>query len=407
MKQPRFMACIAGLLLLGMGSSAHAAKIERSAAGLLVPDQYIVVLKPQADRTPVRSVAQSLVARVGGGEVLQVYDHAMRGFAVRLPAAAIDALAANPLVQRVEQDQLMYLVDTQTSAPYNLDRADQHELPLSGTYSYPSNAGSGVHIYVIDTGIRASHVDFAGRVQPGQNFAPNSDGGLLCSVLGIRCPTPIPTDTTDCNGHGTHVSGTAMGTTYGIAKQSVVHPVRVFSCKGSTATSTIIAGVDWVTGNRVLPAVANMSLGGSASQTLDDAVSAMIASGVVAVVAAGNDSTNACNQSPARLPAAITVGATTNTDARASYSNFGTCLDVFAPGSNVVSASYQSDTGTATLSGTSMASPLVAGVVARFLTTNTSATAAQAEAEITSTATVGVVTNPGTGSPNLLVYVAP
>jgi subtilisin family serine protease len=262
-----------------------------------------------------------------------------------------------------------------------------------------------VHVYVIDTGLRASHTDFAGRVGAGRNFAPNRST-LLCTLLGLGCPAPVPTDTTDCNGHGTHVSGTAVGSTYGAAKGAIVHPVRVFSCGGTTATSTIIAGVDWVTANRQLPAVANLSLGGGVSDTLDQAVQAMIGSGVVAVVAAGNDNADACNSSPARLPAAITVGATTSTDARASYSNYGGCLDVFAPGSNVVSASYQNDTGTSTLSGTSMASPLVAGIVARYLATS-AASAAQAEAALVAASTPNVVTSAGAGSPNRLVYAAP
>jgi subtilisin family serine protease len=223
---------------------------------------------------------------------------------------------------------------------------------------------------------------------------------LLCTLLGINCPVPDPNTTTDCNGHGTHVSGTA----YGIAKKALIRPVRVFSCSGTTSTSLIIAGVDWVTANRVLPAVANMSVSGAASTTLDDAVSALITSGVPVVVAAGNDNTNACNSSPSRVPAAITVGATTSTDARTSYSNYGTCLDLFAPGDKIVSASYQNDTGSATLSGTSMATPLVVGVVARYLTTVPSATPAQAVSAITAAATTNVVTGPGTGSPNRLAY---
>lgn len=400
--------------LAALAAGLVAAVTQAQAAALLVPegkrviaDQYIVVLKPEAAQAPVRKLALNLIGNVGGGELLQVYDHALKGFAVRLPEIAAQTLAASRLVDHIEQDQMMELVDTQTGAGYNLDRTDQHALPLSGTYSYPASAGSGVNVYVIDTGLRATHSDFSGRVGNGRNFAPNSNGGLLCSLLGINCPVPDPANTSDCNGHGTHVSGTALGTTYGIAKQSLIHPVRVFSCSGSTATSTIIAGVDWVTGNRVLPAVANMSLGGAASGTLDDAVDSLILSGVAVVVAAGNDNADACNSSPARLPAAITVGATTSTDARASYSNYGSCLDLFAPGDKIVSASYQSDTGSATLSGTSMASPLVAGVVARYLTTTPGATPAQAASAITAAATTNVVTSPGTGSPNRLAYASP
>ncbi|MDB5972420.1 MAG: family peptidase [Hydrocarboniphaga sp.] len=407
MNKKSWLATLAAGVVAAVSMQAHAAALVIPEGNRVIADQYIVVLKPDATSAPVRKLALTLVGNVGGGELLQVYDHALKGFAVRLPEIAAQSLAANRLVERIEQDQMMDLVDTQTGAGYNLDRTDQHPLPLSGTYSYPSNAGSGVNVYVIDTGLRSTHTDFSGRVGNGHNFAPNTNGGLLCSLLGVNCPVPDPNNTSDCNGHGTHVSGTAVGTTYGIAKRSLIHPVRVFSCSGSTATSTIVAGVDWVVANRTLPAVANMSLGGAASTTLDDAVSSLINSGVTVVVAAGNDNADACNSSPARLPAAITVGATTSTDARASYSNYGTCLDLFAPGDQIVSASYQSDTGSATLSGTSMASPLVAGVVARYLTTTPGATPAQVAAAITAAATSSVVTNPGTGSPNRLAYASP
>lgn len=394
-------------LAAALVTEAQAAQIVVPRGNGVIADQYIVTLKADPARTPVRNLALRLVGNVGGGELLQVYSHALDGFAVRLPAIAAQALANSPLIASIEQDQMLDLVDTQTNAGYNLDRSDQRALPLSGDYSYPGNAGSGVHVYVIDTGLRSTHTDFAGRVGAGRNFAPNSNGSLLCVLLGLGCPVPDPSNTSDCNGHGTHVSGTAAGTQYGISKQSLVHPVRVFSCSGSTATSTIIAGVDWVTANRQLPAVANLSLGGGASTTLDSAVSSLIASGVAVVVAAGNDNADACSSSPARVPAAITVGATTRTDARASYSNYGSCLDVFAPGDQIVSASYQNDTGSATLSGTSMASPLVAGVVARYLATTPGATPAQAASALIAAATPNVVTSPGTGSPNRLAYTAP
>jgi subtilisin family serine protease len=386
--------------------AAHAG----GAAGLLIPDQYIVVLKSQTLPGPgaVRPVAQTLLGRVGGGELLQVYGHAINGFAVRIPAIAAAALAQNPLVASVEQDQTMRLVETQFNPPsYGLDRIDQHSLPLDRTYSFPAGTGSGAHVYVIDTGLRASHTDFAGRVGNGRNFAANSNGSVLCQLLGIGCPVPEPSNTNDCNGHGTHVSGTAAGTSFGVAKGATVHPVRVFSCSGSTATSTIIAGVDWVSGNRIAPAVANMSLGGAASATLDNAVRNLIAQGVSVVIAAGNSNADACNSSPGRVAEGITVAATDSADARASFSDFGSCVDVFAPGVNIVSASYQSDTGSATLSGTSMSSPHVTGAVARYVAVNQSATAAQVQSALTAAATPGVVGNPGTGTPNRLLYVNP
>lgn len=392
---------------LAVASAATSAPLNIPEGNRVIADQYIVVLKPEAARTPVRNIALGLVGNVGGGELLQVYDRALKGFAVRLPEIAARALANHRSVAYIEQDQFLELVDTQTNAGYNLDRADQVTLPLSGTYSYPANAGVGAHVYVVDTGLRSTHVEFAGRIGAGRNFAPNSSGGLLCSLLGINCPVADPTNTSDCNGHGTHVSGTAMGTSYGIAKKALIHPVRVFGCANSTSTSTIIAGVDWITANRILPAVANMSLGGGASTALDTAVTNLINSGVTVVVAAGNENADACGSSPARVPAAITVGATTRTDARASYSNFGTCLDVFAPGDQVVSASFQSDTGTSTLSGTSMASPLVAGIVARYLAVTPGATPAQNASTLIGSATPNLVTNPGAGSPNRLAYIAP
>lgn len=367
--------------------------------------QYIVVLNETADG-PVLNLADRLIASVGGGELLHVYDAALDGFAVKLPAIAARALERSPLVARVEQDTLMQLNATQFNVPsYGLDRVDQ-VTGLDGNYDYPNAAGAGAHVYIIDTGINSSHVDFAGRLGEGRNFASNG-GGLLCSLLGIGCPAPEPGNVEDCNGHGTHVAGTAAGTEYGIAKSATIHAVRVFSCAGTTATSTIIAGVDWVAQNAVAPAVANLSLGGGASQTLDDAVQGMINAGVTAVVAAGNDNTDACSQSPARLPAAITVGSTTDTDARSSFSNFGTCVDLFAPGSNIVSASSSNDTGSTTLSGTSMASPHVAGGVARYLSVNPSATPADAAAALLTIATPGQVSSAGSGSPNLLMYLDP
>jgi subtilisin family serine protease len=384
--------------------------IGAAQAGPLISDQYIVVLKsPQLPGvSSVLPVAQNLLGRVGGGELLHVYGSALNGFAIRVPAIAAQALAANPLVASVEQDQTFRLVATQFNPPYGLDRIDQRDLPLSTTYTY-AGMGASAHVYDIDTGLRASHTDFAGRVGNGRNFAANSTGSILCQLLGIGCPAPDPNNTNDCNGHGTHTAGTAVGTTFGVAKGAIIHPVRVFGCGNSTATSTIIAGVDWVSANRVAGrSVANMSLGGGASAALDTAVTNLINQGVTVAIAAGNESgADACGSSPARVAAGITVGATTSTDARASFSNIGTCLDLFAPGNAVVSASSTSDTGSVSLSGTSMSAPHVAGAAARYLAANPNASPASVQSALIAASTPNKVTNAGAGSPNRLLYVDP
>ncbi|HSW15209.1 MAG TPA: S8 family peptidase [Solimonas sp.] len=403
------------LLLCAVAGASHSQALPKEPAALqglaggLIPEQYIVELAPaEATAGPVRQAALRLIAGVGGGELRQVYSHALKGFSVRLPAVAAEALARHPGVRRIEQDRTMFLSETQFDPPsWGLDRTDQVVLPLDHEYDYPANAGQGVHVYVIDTGLRAAHVDFAGRVIPGKNFAPNGNAGLLCTLLGVGCPPTNPDDTADCNGHGTHVSGTAVGSSYGVAKRAMLHPVRVFGCGNSTSTSTIIAGVDWAAGNADLPAVANLSLGGGASEALDTAINGLINAGVTVVVAAGNENANACNGSPSRVPRAITVGATTNTDARASYSNFGSCLDLFAPGSSIVSAAYNSDTGSATLSGTSMASPHVAGAAARYLTVDGGADAVAVDAALKAAASSGLVGGPGSGSSNRLLRLDP
>ena len=379
-----------------------------SAAGRLIPDQYIVVLKERtaqerSARLSVLSRAQTVLAQVGGGRIGHVYQDALSGFSVRMSAAQASALRKVPGVAYVEADREMHAIDTQGNATWGLDRSDQRDLPLNGTYIYPTQAGAGVHVYVIDTGLNASHSEFSGRIGGGQNFAPNNGGGL-CGLLGIGCKTD-PLNTTDCNGHGTHVTGTAAGTLYGVAKKATVHAVRVLGCNGSGATSGVIAGVDWVAARRVLPAVANMSLGGGASTALDTAVNNAIAAGVTFAVAAGNDNANACNSSPARTPAALTVGATTISDGRASFSNFGTCVDLFAPGNGITSAWTGSSTATNTISGTSMASPHVAGAAALVLGANNSLPPSGVASALVNASTPGKVTNPGAGSPNRLLFV--
>jgi hypothetical protein len=284
----------------------------------------------------------------------------------------------------------VHIMDTQANPPWGLDRIDQRALPLSASYTYP-NTAPNVHAYIIDTGIRFSHSQFGGRAASGFDAV---DGGSA----------------DDCNGHGTHVAGTVGGSTYGVAKQVSLVGVRVLNCQGSGTNAQVVGGIDWVTANAVKPAVANMSLGGGANTAIDNAVSGSISSGVTYAIAAGNgdifgNRQNACNYSPARVAAAITVGATQSNDAAASFSNYGTCVDILAPGVSILSSWYTNDTATNTISGTSMATPHVAGAAALVLSANPGWSNLQVRDYLVNNATPNVVTNPGTGTPNRLLYV--
>ncbi|MEV4117467.1 S8 family serine peptidase [Micromonospora sp. NPDC049645] len=382
---------VAAVTMLAVGTPALAAEpvgVVRAAGGATaVPDSYIVVLKDSAvARDRVGDTAKRLSGR-HGGTVARTYGAALRGFEVKVSANAAARIAADPAVAYVEQNHTVSISGTQANPPsWGLDRIDQRNLPLDSSYTYP-NTASNVHAYIIDTGIRFSHNDFGGRATSGYDAV---DGGSA----------------DDCNGHGTHVAGTVGGSAYGVAKAVQLVGVRVLNCSGSGTNAGVIAGVDWVTANAIKPAVANMSLGGGANSSLDNAVRNSIASGVTYGLAAGNDNgANACNTSPARTTEAITVGSTTSSDARSSFSNVGTCLDIFAPGSSITSAWYTSNTATNTISGTSMATPHVVGAAALVASANPSWTPAQVRNQLVANATPNVVGNPGSGSPNLLLYV--
>lgn len=355
----------------------------------IIKNQYIVILNKDAD--PSNDFAKN-IAKQHGGKVLQTYDTVLKGFAVYLPEAAgtafVEAMKKNPNVVSVENDTIMKIdATTQSNPDWGLDRIDQKALPLNSAYSY-LQTGSGTTAYIVDTGILSTHQQFSGRVLSGYTAISDGNG------------------TTDCNGHGTHVAGTVGGSTYGVAKNVSLVPIRILGCDGSGASSNVIAGLDWILKNGKKPAVVNMSLGGGASTSLDSAVENLFNNGYVMVVAAGNSNTDACSSSPARVSKAITVAATDNTDTRASYSNYGSCVDIFAPGSQINSSWIGNNTATKILNGTSMATPHVVGVVAEMLQSTPTATPQTISTNLLNQASSNVVKNPS-GSPNRLLYKSP
>ena len=362
-----------------------AASVASLAAGRpdVIPGQYIVVFRDSVSDAP--GLARRLTA-AHGGELKFTYAAALKGFAARLPDQAVAALERNPRVAYVEPDAVARAEGVQAApGSWGLDRIDQRSLPLDHSYGYAST-GAGVSVYILDTGIRASHVEFGGRVSGG--FTAINDGR----------------GTDDCDGHGTHVAGIVGGTAYGVAKAVTLYSVRVLDCTGSGSNSGIIAGIDWVTQNRVLPTVANMSMTGSKSSTVNSAVQNSIKAGVVYTIAAGNSGADACNYSPASTPEALTVGASWNGDGRSGYSNFGPCLDLFAPGSAIRSANHLDDTSSVIRGGTSMAAPHAAGVAALYLSANPTASPAQVASAIVRAATPNVLSDVPSGTPNLLLH---
>ena len=337
--------------------------------------------------SPQIEAEAEFLSSVYGGKVSGVYATALKGYTAAMSPEEAENLSRDERVLFVEEDSEISISATQANAPWNLDRVDQRSMPLDTNYEY-SGSGSGAHVYVLDTGIRVSHQEFGGRASVAWDALADGQNGL------------------DCNGHGTHVAGTVAGATYGAAKNTRVYSVRVLQCNGFGQISDLIRGIDWITANRSNPAVANISITApGTSPSLEAAVTNSVTSGVVFTIAAGNSQWNACDYTPARTPAAITVAATAEADDRALYSNWGPCVDLFAPGNAVTSAGSGSDSATRVLSGTSMSAPLVAGIAAIYRAANPSASAATVAQAISTATTNGVVTNiDGTASPNKLLY---
>lgn len=354
-----------------------------------IPGEYVVVFKNQGQSIAANNRSASALAAKHGGRVKHSFGSAIDGYAAKMSEAQALAVAADPAVQRVEQAYRVEIADEQVNpGSWGLDRVDQQDLPLNQRYRYPSTAGSGVHVYVMDTGVNLSHTEFTGRTGGGIDYVDDDS-------------TP-----TDCNGHGTHVAGTAVGTSYGLAKRATVHAVRVLNCAGSGSSADIIAGINWIKANAIAPAVVNYSIGCNSrcsDTTMDNAVKSLVASGVMWVQAGGNGNDDTCYYSPQRVPEALTVGNSTSSDAKASTSAWGSCQDLFAPGTSITSAWYDSNTATRTISGTSMASPHVTGAVALYLGANPNASSAQVHSAIVSNSVSNTLTGVPSGTPNRLL----
>lgn len=354
-----------------------------------IPGEYVVVFRDQGQSVAANNRSATAMTAKHGGRVKHTYGAAVDGYAATMTEAEARRVAADIAVERVEQAYRVGIVAEQVNpGSWGLDRTDQQDLPLNQRYRYPDQAGSGVHVYVMDTGVNLSHTEFTGRTGSGYDFV-DSD-----------------TNPTDCNGHGSHVAGTAAGTSYGIAKRATVHAVRVLNCSGSGSNADIIAGVNWIKTNALKPAVVNYSIGCSSrctDTTMDNAVKSLVASGVMWVQAGGNGNDDTCYYSPQRVPEALTVGNSTSVDAKASSSAWGSCQDLFAPGTNITSAWYDSSTSTRTITGTSMASPHVAGAVALYLGANPSASSAQVHSAIVGNSVSGTLTGVPSGTPNRLL----
>ena len=386
----RTFAAVAAALFAAAGAGPAAAvgagipdgaRLAKDAdAGSAIAGQYIVVFKDAVEDADAKTKEKALKH---GAKVAHSYKHAIKGFAAELSPEAAAELRGDADVEYVEADQIMTVDATQSSPTWGIDRIDERDLPLSASYTYTAT-GSGVRAYIIDTGILTGHSQFGGRASNVYDgFGGNGQ---------------------DCNGHGTHVAGTVGGSTYGVAKGAMLRGVRVFQCSGSSSNSTIIAGIDWVTGNHVKPAVANLSLGGGFSQATNDAVTRLANAGVFVAVAAGNSNQNACNFSPASAPVVTTVAASTISDAKASYSNFGSCVDIYGPGSSITSAWYTSTSATNTISGTSMATPHVAGVAALYKSARGESSQSTIDSWLKTNATLNKITGNPTGTPNRLLF---
>ncbi len=359
--------------------------IEVCVSSTLIPNRYMVKFSDQRMSPKEIDFMASEIAKLHDAQVHHVYDMAFKGFSGVMSKESAEKLMEHQLVEYVERDSFVEMYTIQNPAPsWGLDRIDERPLTLDSRWTYLSD-GTGVNAYIIDSGVDGGHSDFSGRIGGGASFVAGAFNA-------------------DCNGHGTHVAGTVAGTQFGVAKNATVFPVRVFGCNGGTTSATIVAAVNWVTANGSAPAVVNMSLGGSSSGAINAAVNDSINAGFSYVVAAGNSNANACSFSPANVNNAITVGATENDDDRASYSNFGSCVDLFAPGSDIVSARTGTTSGSDIMSGTSMAAPHVAGIAALYLQNNPFATPATVMSNILSDATTGQLSSIGSGSPNLLAY---